>query len=224
MKKSTGLALIAVLFAIGVTATPAPKNMKPLKRSAKVYKGPEGEKVTLVYLEPSETGDVLIKFEDVDGEWNGKVLMHKRNIMSNWGPPQEDFATIVDDGSWVSMYVRGTRTDSNGDKYPNTEVTAKGGHAEFRVRYSESESKATDAEAVIRQFRRDSGIYDKDGELKKKDAEKAQNANAKAIQLYTAGKKEEAIIAWQKLLEVDPLNDHAGENIRTALAELAARQ
>jgi hypothetical protein len=102
------------------------------------------------------------------------------------------------------------------------EAAVKGGHSDFHIRYSESDSKAVNVNEIINQFRGQVGIYDKDGTLKEDAARQVEKANAKAIQLYTAGKKKEAILAWKKVLEIDPLNDNARENVRTASAELNA--
>lgn len=68
----------------------------------KVYKGPEGELVTMA---PIEGGDLfLVRFDGIAGPWNGKVLLHKR---ADRGNDSADFWTQHDGVRWVSMAHRG---------------------------------------------------------------------------------------------------------------------
>jgi FtsP/CotA-like multicopper oxidase with cupredoxin domain len=83
--------------------------------AAKVYAGPEGERVTMVYLEPAETHRVLIKFENFEGStWNGKIILHETTSSGDGWQRRQDFKskemqrpTIVVRGEgWRSMEVR----------------------------------------------------------------------------------------------------------------------
>src|SRR5262245_60158028 len=47
---------------------------------AKVFEGPTGETVTLVFLAPKTDNRVLIAFDGVDGVWDGRVLLHRREV------------------------------------------------------------------------------------------------------------------------------------------------
>jgi hypothetical protein len=220
------LALLGI-FSGGAFAEGLPANVKASHRAAKVYKGADGQKITIIFLEKNERGDVLVKFEGVDGPWEGKVMLHKRVVHDGSFPEEhtEDFTTQIDGQSWDSLQVHGILKDEKGLSYPKMEACLKRDPPyvncnPFLVRYSEEDSKEVDVKEIVREFGVALGIFNKDGQLKKASADKIEEANADAVRLYTAGKKKEALVAWQNLLAYDPLNDNARENIRTTKAEL----
>ena len=70
----------------------------------KVFTGGNGEKVTVVFLEPYKRNRVLIKFEGVTGDWEGKILMHTRENR----PGVDDYRAFIDGKPYVSL-VEGAR-------------------------------------------------------------------------------------------------------------------
>ncbi|OGR90118.1 MAG: hypothetical protein A3J74_02630 [Elusimicrobia bacterium RIFCSPHIGHO2_02_FULL_57_9] len=61
-------------------------------------------------------------------------------------------------------------------------------------------------------------------ELQRQVDKKISDANAEGVRLYAGGRIKEAIAVWEKALEADPSNMKLKENIRTARADLKARQ
>ncbi len=221
------IVFVSTLLGLGCGAVLAEgpvANVKLSHRAAKIYKGSDGQKITVVFLEKNERGDVLVKFEGVDGPWDGKVILHKRVVRDD-PAHEEDFTTLIGDETWDSIQVRGVINGADGLLHPRMDVCVKkdppqAGCNEFPVVYSEADSKTANVKEIVQEFEVSLGIFKQDGELKKASKEKIEQGNAEAIRLYTAGKKKEALLAWQNLLAYDPLNDNVRENIRTTKAEL----
>ena len=105
---------------------------------AKVFKGDEGKSLTMVKLKGPD--EYLIRFDGFRGEWNGRIVLH-REVPASSG---YDYFTQVKNARWVGVVVREGTTEA----YP------VGDRGPFRVGYDESASKATSAQAVIDQFRK----------------------------------------------------------------------
>ena len=106
--------------------------------TVKVYRGPEGERVTIA---PIQGGDLfLIQFEGVNSGWEGKVLLHKRTDKGN---DAADFWTEHDGSRWVSIVRRsGMEVHVPGYK-PNTG---------FSVGYAEKLSRDSDPMVLLNAF------------------------------------------------------------------------
>ena len=68
--------LFAGLVAFSLTSFGHAEDLKPILQP-KVFTGPSGEKMTMVFVEPADKHRVLIRFENfADSVWNDKVIMH----------------------------------------------------------------------------------------------------------------------------------------------------
>ena len=112
---------------------------EPLKAyaHAKVLVGPEGERVTLVYLEPRDQNQVLVKFDNVRGEWDGKVVLHELKTSGD----KEDYLARSE-----KHYVSVTQRAGSFEAYP------KGDPKEIRLTYSDKESQAVKVEEIVAQY------------------------------------------------------------------------
>jgi hypothetical protein len=105
----------------------------------KVWLGPEGEKITVVPLKPAARNLVAIKFENVEGPWNGKVLRHRREIM---GADREDYPLDNAGSRYVSLTLRHGRWTAYPDAAPR----------EIELRYSRKDSEQADPAQVAREL------------------------------------------------------------------------
>jgi hypothetical protein len=105
---------------------------------AKVFKGDQGRTLTMVKLKGEEA--YLIRFDGFRGEWNGRVVLHRESAVGSG----YDYFTQVKGARWVGVVVRDGSTEAHpvGDKGP------------FLVGYDEAASKATSAQNVLDQFRK----------------------------------------------------------------------
>ncbi len=110
--------------------------IKPYKY-AKVFKGAEGEVITIVPLEPRSENRFLIKFHRVEGDWDDRVLLHERRAYDG----KEDY--VVKDEKWVSVVSRHGRYSA----YP------KGGK-ELSVFFAEDASRSVDIGAIVEAYRK----------------------------------------------------------------------
>ena len=111
---------------------------------AKVFKGPEGEKITLVYLEPRDKNELLIKFENVEGEWDNKIILHQRVSL---GGDKEDYRVKDSDPKKIynSIVYRGY----------GYEVYLKGAKRKpLRVSYSEQDSKQVNVTEIVTEYQK----------------------------------------------------------------------
>jgi hypothetical protein len=143
MLKRTVLLLFIVLPLLFVGSSYA----EDLKASidAKVYAGPDGERVTMVYLEPASSHRVLIKFENFEGStWNGKVVLHEITASGDGWNRREDFK---------STEMGRPTIVARGEGWRSMEVRPKGVNRDFSVSY-DKQQKAK-AEDIIKEFQKD---------------------------------------------------------------------
>lgn len=109
----------------------------------KVFVGANGEKATVVYLEPLKRNRVLIKFEGVTGDWEGKVVLHKR-LTAAWS---DDYETMVGDTHYVSLVGRSRQGVMSYELHP-LGVPIQG----IAVAYSAEESKKALGAKIVYEF------------------------------------------------------------------------
>ncbi len=112
---------------------------------AKVYTGAEGQKVTVVALEPRAENKFILYFEGFEGEWNEKAIMHKRVEKGSTG---EDFVASANGKDWTTV---ASRNSSWWAGYKNMTIQPKGDR-EGTFSYSEEDSKTVDANAIIAKY------------------------------------------------------------------------
>jgi hypothetical protein len=110
---------------------------KPYKY-AKVFKGAEGEVITIVPLEPRSENQFLIKFHRVEGDWDDRVLLHERSSYDG----KEDYK--VKDQNYISVVVR----RGSYSVYP------KGSRKELNVFFAEDLSNSVDVQGIVEEFRK----------------------------------------------------------------------
>ncbi|HUP58144.1 MAG TPA: hypothetical protein VM598_11870 [Bdellovibrionota bacterium] len=130
-------AACAFLASVIISMNASAGELKVGKR-AKVYLGPEGEKVTIVPLEPVKSGDFLIKFEGVEGEWDDQVFRHHRNGSGS----REDYK--LDGQNYVSV----TQRDGSMTAYP------KGVSKDLSIYYSKKDSEKVQPKAILAEFQK----------------------------------------------------------------------
>lgn len=103
--------------------------------SIKVYRGPEGERVTMAPIQGTDL--YLIRFDGVTGAWNGKAVLHKRLDRGN---DAADFWTESSAGRWTSVVRRA-----------GMEVYVPGykSHNGFSVGYSDKLTQEAAPEALL---------------------------------------------------------------------------
>lgn len=129
--------ILLALTAIGLSASVVAEELKPYKY-AKVFKGSEGEIITIVPLEPRSENQFLIKFHRVEGDWDDRVLLHERKLYDG----KEDYT--LKDQNYTSVVMR----RGSYSVYP------KGSRKELNVIFSEEESKNVDVLGIVEQFRK----------------------------------------------------------------------
>jgi hypothetical protein len=113
------------------------EELKPYKY-AKVFKGAEGEVITIVPLEPRSDNQFLIKFHRVEGEWDDKILLHERKVYDG----KEDYA--LKGQNYISVVVR----RGSYSVYP------KGSRKELNVFFAEQESNNVDVAGVVDEYQK----------------------------------------------------------------------
>jgi hypothetical protein len=108
----------------------------------KVFKGPEGQTVSMVFLEPAGEGQVLIRFDGLNSKWDGKVFLHQ--LRQSTG--KEDYVTKVDGSDYVTVTMR----DSYGARF--YEVYPPQSRDSLRIQYSEEASEKLDPAAVVTRY------------------------------------------------------------------------
>jgi hypothetical protein len=111
--------------------------LKPYKY-AKVFKGAEGEAITIVPLEPRSENQFLIKFHRVEGEWDDKILLHERKVYDG----KEDYA--LKGQNYVSVVVR----RGSYSVYP------KSSRKELNVYFAEQESNNVDVAGIVDEYKK----------------------------------------------------------------------
>ncbi len=129
--------VICVLAFAWLSASAMAEELKPYKY-AKVFKGSEGEIVTIVPLEPRSDNQFLIKFHRVEGDWDDRIVLHERTMYID----KEDYK--AKDQNYVSVAVR----RGSYSVYP------KGSRKELNVFFSEEESKNVDVLSIVETFRK----------------------------------------------------------------------
>lgn len=109
----------------------------------KVFAGGNGEKVTVVYLEPLRRNRVLIKFEGVTGDWEGKIIMHTRENR----PGADDYRAFIAGEPYISLVGRARNGAMRYEVY--VPGLASGPIA---VTYDPEESKKTLGSRVVYEF------------------------------------------------------------------------
>ena len=136
--RSTFLRCILVfLTAMWLSASVVAEELKPYKY-AKVFKGSEGEIITIVPLEPRSENQFLIKFHRVEGDWDDRILLHERKLYDG----KEDYT--LKDQNYTSVVMR----RGSYSVYP------KGSRKELNVFFSEEESKGVDVLGIVEAFRK----------------------------------------------------------------------
>lgn len=109
----------------------------------KVFAGRNGEKITVVYLEPLRRNRVLIKFEGVTGDWEGKIIMHTRENR----PGVDDYRAFIEGEPYVSLVGRA------GNGVMRYEVYVPGlASGPIALSYDADESKKTLGSRVVYEF------------------------------------------------------------------------
>ena len=134
-KRSISRFLFFVLASICITGFA--DDLKPYKY-AKVFKGAEGETITIVPLEPRSENQFLIQFHRVEGDWDDKVVLHERRSYND----KEDYS--VKGENYVSIAVR----RGSYSVYP------KGSRKELNVYFSEQDSNAVDVIGIVDVFKK----------------------------------------------------------------------
>jgi hypothetical protein len=139
MKRLVALVLAGVGLALsGMSA----ETLRP-SGLVKVFTGGNGEKVSVVYLEPYKRNRVLIKFEGVTGDWEGKIIMHTRENR----PGVDDYRAFIDGEPYVSLVGRARGGTMRYELY--APGLASGPVA---VTYNAEESKKTLGSRVVYEF------------------------------------------------------------------------
>ena len=125
------LTLLVSVFALGTQA----KKLE-VSNVAKVMVGKGGERVTIVDVKG--TGEALVAFDGVGGEFEGKVFLAK---VEGYGE-KVDYRTDYDDRKYVVV----TRRESNYDIYPPE--SSDGISVKFNTKISEN----TKAQDVLKRF------------------------------------------------------------------------
>ena len=129
--------VLLILAVLWFSASASAEDLKPYKY-AKVFKGNEGEIITIVPLEPRSDNQFLIKFHRVEGDWDDRILLHERKIYDG----KEDYT--LKDQNYVSVVMRrGAHS-----------VYPKGSRKELNVFFSEEESKNVDVLGIVEAFRK----------------------------------------------------------------------
>jgi hypothetical protein len=113
------------------------EELKPYKY-AKVFKGSEGEVITIVPLEPRSDNQFLIKFHRVEGDWDDRILLHERKMYDG----KEDYT--LKEQNYVSVVMRRGRYS----------VYPKGSRKELNVFFAEEDSKNVDVLGIVEAFRK----------------------------------------------------------------------
>ena len=129
--------ILILVTAMWLSAPVAAEEIKPYKY-AKVFKGADGEVITLVPLEPRSDNQFLIKFHRVEGDWDDRILLHERKLYDG----KEDYT--LKDQNYVSLVMR----RGSYSVYP------KGSRKELNVFFSEEESKNVDVLGIVEAFRK----------------------------------------------------------------------
>lgn len=103
--------------------------------SLKVYRGPEGERVTMAPIQGSDL--FFIRFDGVTSPWEGKTMLHLR---ADRGNDEADFWTEDSGKRWTSVVRRGGM-----EVYIPGYKTRNG----FNISYSEKLSRESDAKALL---------------------------------------------------------------------------
>jgi len=111
-----------------------------VENSAKVYRGDEGRRVTLVKVKGKDY--YLIKFEGFRGPWNGKVVLHKESSAGSG----YDYWTPLGKDRNVSLVARKSYGSFTYEVYP------EGDKGPFYVGYDEKGSQAASAKAILSEF------------------------------------------------------------------------
>jgi hypothetical protein len=120
-----------------VAALSSAEELKPYKY-AKVFKGAEGEVITIVPLEPRSENQFLIKFHRVEGDWDDRILLHERKTYND----KEDYT--IKDQNYISVVVR----RGSYSVYP------KGSRKELNVFFVEDLSNRVDVQGIVEEFRK----------------------------------------------------------------------
>lgn len=136
----TSLGFVLAMLA-GATAHAQGMRAHP---AAKVIQGPAGERVTIVFLEPRAKGELLIKFQGVDGVWENRVFRHQRVV---FGKNRENYELL--DGRDDPNYVSVVHRESAYDVFPKGSTRAP-----LRMVRDEAESKAVDTAALVNEYLR----------------------------------------------------------------------
>lgn len=129
--------ILGVLWFAWCAAGAFADELKPYKY-AKIFKGAEGEVITIVPLEPRSENQFLIKFHRVEGEWDDRILLHERSIYND----KEDYTLKGE--KYVSVVAR--RGSYN--------VYPKGSRKELSVHFAEQDSRNIDVAAIVDEFKK----------------------------------------------------------------------
>lgn len=140
----TPAAMLGVTLALAIVAAPAQSQGVRTYHAAKVIQGPAGERVTIVFLEPRGKGELLVKFQGVDGVWENRVFRHQRVV---FGKNRENYELL--DGRDDPNYVSVVHRESTYDVFPKGSPRAP-----LRMVRDEAGSKAVDAAAVVDEYLR----------------------------------------------------------------------
>ena len=109
----------------------------------KVFRGPEGETASLVFLAPIEDHRVLIRFDGTNTAWDGKVMMHVARSI----PDKDDYIAQIGGGDYVTITQR----------FGSYEMYPPGRPNSLRLYYSDEDARKVDPAAVIADYERQGG-------------------------------------------------------------------
>jgi hypothetical protein len=120
----------------------------------KVYKGPEGEKVEIVPVEPVSDNKVLVRFSGTGSELDDVVLLHE---VHEWGK-NADVKTMLHGRSYVTITARSGWWSSK-----SYELYHPKNRDGVHIAFDEKETKALDGNKVLERFQelKSSGALDK---------------------------------------------------------------
>jgi hypothetical protein len=132
---STVLAILAVSLNLPFAAR-AEEPFVPGK--VEVLIGAAGERLTLIFAKPMDKNQVLIKFENTGGEWDGRVTLHE---VKDLGHGKSDYVV----GTWTTVTIRGSG-------YQSIEVFVQGVQGSFRAKYDKDAPAKVNAQAIVDEY------------------------------------------------------------------------
>jgi hypothetical protein len=111
----------------------------------RVFRGPEGQRASVVYLAPVDDGQVLVRFDGTGSVWDGKIFLHKLNAYND----KEDYVMQWNGHDYVTITMR-----SGWGGYHQYEIYPPNRQDSLVVEYSLADSQKLDAAQLITEYAR----------------------------------------------------------------------